>query len=93
MNGTPSARRASDEELKQVTAEEVAARKEEKLNTPLVAPELRLPAEGGVFLLEEVAGKPVLHKMEGSKVQVDDDIGKEYAETLGQPDFEPDADD
>jgi hypothetical protein len=68
--------KVATEELKQVTGEEVAARKEEMLNTPLVAPELRLPAEGGVFLMEEVAGKPVLHKMEGTKIQVDDNIGK-----------------
>ncbi len=64
------------EELKQVTAEEVAARKEEMLNTPLVAPDLRLPAEGGIFLLEEAAGKPLLHKVEGTKIQVDENIGK-----------------
>jgi hypothetical protein len=64
------------EELKQVTEEEIAARKEAQLNTPLVAEQLRLPAEGGVFLLEEVAGKPVLSKLEASKVQVDDEAGK-----------------
>jgi hypothetical protein len=63
------------EELKQVTGEEVAARKEEMLNTPLVGPGLRLPAEGGVFLMEEVAGRPVLHKMAGNKIQVNDNIG------------------
>ena len=68
--------KVATEELKQVTGEEVAARKEEMLNTPMVAPDLRLPAEGGVFLMEEVAGRPVLHKMEGNKIQVDDNIGK-----------------
>src|SRR5476651_899434 len=52
--------KSETQELKQVTEEEVAARKEAQLNTPLVAPGLRLPAEGGVFLLEELAGKPVL---------------------------------
>src|ERR1700681_608963 len=46
--------KSAAEEMKQVTAEEVAARKEAQSNTPLVAAELRLPAEGGVFLLEEV---------------------------------------
>lgn len=64
------------EELQQVTAEEVAARKEEMLNTPLVAPDLRLPAEGGIFLFEEAAGKPLLHRVEGTKLQVDENIGK-----------------
>lgn len=68
--------RSSDEELKQVTAEEIAARKEAELNTPLVAPDLRLPAEGGVFLLEELAGKPVLHKLPTSKLEVNEHTGK-----------------
>jgi hypothetical protein len=64
------------EELKQVTEEEIAARKEAQLNMPLVAPGLRLPAAGGVFLLEEVAGKAALHKLDGSKVRVDEEVGK-----------------
>ena len=59
--------KSQEEELKQVTEEEIAARKEAQLNTPLVAPELRLPAEGGVFLLEELAGKPVLQKVGGKQ--------------------------
>jgi len=61
--------KSTAEEMKQVTAEEVAARKEAMSNTPLVAPELRLPAEGGVFLLEELAGKPVLSKIDANKIQ------------------------
>ncbi len=64
------------EELKQVPEEAVAARKEEQLNTPLVAPELRLPADGGVFLLELLGGKPVLQKVDGSKTQENDHDGK-----------------
>jgi hypothetical protein len=68
--------KSAAEEMKQVTAEEVAARKEALTNTPLVAPELRLPSEGGVFLLEEVAGKPVLSKVETNKIQVNDNTGK-----------------
>jgi len=68
--------KSAAEELKQVTGEEVAARKEAMLNTPLVAPDVRLPAEGGVFLLEDRAGKPVLSKVEGNKIQVNDNVGK-----------------
>jgi len=64
------------EELKQVTPEEVAARKEEMLNTPQVAPGLRLPAEGGIFMMEEAAGKSLLSKLQPNKIQVDDNIGK-----------------
>lgn len=68
--------KSATEEMKQVTEEEIAARKEAASNTPLVAPELRLPSEGGVFLLEELAGKPVLNKVESSKIQVNDNAGK-----------------
>lgn len=68
--------KTAQEEMKQVTAEEIAARKEAQMNTPLVAPETRLPAEGGVFLLEAVAGKPVLSKVETNKIQVNDNVGK-----------------
>jgi len=68
--------KSQEEEMKQVTAEDIAARKEEQSNTPLVAPELRLPAEGGVFLLEETAGKPQLRKIETNKIQVNDNTGK-----------------
>ena len=64
------------EEMKQVTEADVVARKEEQLNTPLVAPELRLPSDGGVFLLEDRAGKPVLSKIAGNKVQENDHAGK-----------------
>jgi hypothetical protein len=53
--------------LKQVTGEEIARRKEEMLNTPQVAPKLdpslRLPPDGGVFLLEKRDGKPVLRQV------------------------------
>jgi hypothetical protein len=72
-----SARAGSqEEEMKQVTEEQVVARKEEQLNSPLVAPELRLPAEGGVFLLEELAGKPVLREVAENKLQENDHEGK-----------------
>jgi len=73
------AAKSQEEVLKQESGEEVAARKEEQLNTPLVAPalapELRLPAEGGVFVLEEPAGKVVLQKLAGGKWMEDDHEG------------------
>jgi hypothetical protein len=64
------------QEMKQVTAEDVAARKEEMLNTPLVAPGLKLPAEGGIFMFEETAGSPRLTKIEPNKIEVDENVGK-----------------
>jgi hypothetical protein len=73
------AARSQEESLKQESGEEIAARKEAVLNTPLVAPklapELRLPADGGVFVLEEAAGKPVLQKLAGNKWLQDDHDG------------------
>ena len=67
------AAKSQAEEMKQVTEEEMAARREAALNTPQVAPklapELRLPAEGGVFLLETIAGKPVLQQLQGVNPQ------------------------
>jgi hypothetical protein len=64
------------QEMKQVSAEEVAARKEEMLNDPLVAPGLKLPPEGGVFLFEETGAKPLLMKIEPNKIEVDENLGK-----------------
>src|SRR6266540_5052977 len=68
-----AAAKSQAEELKQVTEEELAAHREAALNTPQVdaklAPELRLPAEGGVFLLEMQAGKPVLQQLQGANPQ------------------------
>ena len=73
------ASKGQEETLKQESGEEVAARKEAELNTPQVAPELapalRLPADGGVFVLEEAAGRPVLRKLEGVKSLEDDHDG------------------
>jgi hypothetical protein len=66
---------AAEDELKQVTADEVAARKEAALNHPEVAPGLRLPPEGGVFVFEEQGGKPELQKVESTKVEVNDHEG------------------
>ncbi len=73
------AAKSQEETLKQESGEEISARKEAELNTPQVAPklapELRLPPDGGVFVLEEVAGKPVLQKLAGNKWMEDDHEG------------------
>lgn len=68
--------KSSSDELKEVTAEEIQARKEEMLNTPLVVPGYRLPAEGGVFALDELQDRPSLKKIEANKIQVNDNTGK-----------------
>jgi hypothetical protein len=63
---------SQEKDLKQATEEDVVARKEDESNTPQVAAGLHLPADGGVFLLEELAGKPTLHKVAENKTQEDD---------------------
>jgi hypothetical protein len=77
------AAKSQAEVLKQESGEEIAERKEEQLNTPLVspklAPELRLPADGGVFVLEEPAGRVVLQKLAGVKWMEDDHEGSNLA--------------
>lgn len=65
----------SGQALRQVTAEEIAARKEEMLNTPTVAAGMKLPAEGGIFLFEDLAGHPALVKLDGARIQVDEHTG------------------
>jgi hypothetical protein len=67
--------RIQHDEMKQVTGEEIAARKAEMLNDPEVAPGLPLPPEGGVFLFDEPDGKPELLKLEATKIQVNDHEG------------------
>ncbi|MDR3762990.1 MAG: hypothetical protein P4M01_02735 [Acidobacteriota bacterium] len=62
----------SAETLHQVTAEEIAARKEEMLNTPEVAPGLRLPSDGGVFVFEEAQGHSTLVPVLGTKLHEDE---------------------
>jgi len=73
------AAKSQEESLKQENSEEVAERKEAQMNTPLVAPKaapgLRLPSDGGVFVLEEVAGKAVLQKLAGTKWMENDHDG------------------
>lgn len=68
--------KSAADQMKEVTADEIAARKEADMNAPLVSPEvapnLHLPAEGGVFAFEQPNGKPALTKLEGAKLQVND---------------------
>ena len=65
----------------------------QQLNTPLVAPELRLPAEGGVFLLEELAGKTGAEQgCSPARSRRTTTTGKNILLQDGQPDCQPAAD-
>jgi len=61
--------KAREEELRQVSGEEMAQRKLEMQNTPQVAPQvdpaLRLPSSGGVYLLEQEEGTLELRQVHG----------------------------
>jgi len=46
--------------VKQADAEEEAERAAEEAKSPTVAPGIRLPSQGGVFLLDQFAGQPQL---------------------------------
>ena len=50
----------SSDEVKEVDAEEKAEREKEEAARPLVAPGLRLPDSGGVFLFDTYRGQPQL---------------------------------
>ncbi len=56
--------------------EEEAERRAEEARSPVVAPGLRLPAEGGVFLLDVFQGEQQLVPMEQSGGEINPDRGK-----------------
>ena len=55
-----SASHRISEETKEVSAELEEAKREEEARTPLVAPGIKLPSQGGVFLLDRFQGQPQL---------------------------------
>ncbi len=64
------------EETKEVSAEMEAERKEEEAKSPTVAPGLRLPSQGGVFLLDDYQGQKQLAELVQSGSEINKQTGK-----------------
>src|SRR3954467_7818267 len=63
-------------EVMQLSAEEEAERKIEEAKTPQVAPGLKLPSDGGVYLLDPFQGEPSLVEMVQNGGEINADRGK-----------------
>lgn len=60
----------------QLSAEEEAERRAEEAKTPTIAPGLKLPYEGGVYLFDQLAGEPMLVEMVQDSGEIDPERGK-----------------
>ena len=67
---------APQSQAREVDAEERAEREKEEAATPVVAPGLRLPQSGGVFMLDTYRGEPQLVEMGQSGADVNKQTGK-----------------
>ena len=71
-----SASHRISEETKELSAEFEAERRAEEARTPTVAPGVKLPSQGGVFLLDDFRGQPQLVELAQSGGEVKKDMGK-----------------
>jgi hypothetical protein len=60
----------------QLSAEEEAERRAEEAKTPAIAPGLKLPYEGGVYLFDQLAGEQMLVEMVQNSGEIDPERGK-----------------
>ncbi|MBI2678716.1 MAG: hypothetical protein HYX28_08025 [Candidatus Koribacter versatilis] len=75
-NGEKDHPRGVSREVMQLSAEEEAEKKAEEAKTPQVAPGLKLPYDGGVYLLDPFHGEPSLVEMVQDSGEINADRGK-----------------
>ncbi len=73
------------EAQKQASAQDEADRAEEEAASPSVAPGLRLPDQGGIFLYEEYAGKPQLDELVQNGTDINKHMGKNILRSVINP--------
>ncbi len=73
------------EAQKQATAQDEADRAEEEAASPTVAPGLRLPEQGGIFLFELYDGKPQLDELVQNGTDVNKHMGKNILRSVINP--------
>jgi hypothetical protein len=73
------------EEQKQAAAQAEADRQEEEIVSPTVAPGLRLPEQGGIFLFETYGGRPQLDELVQNGADINKHMGKNILRSVINP--------
>jgi hypothetical protein len=76
---------ASAEEMRQADADEKAERAKDEAARPLVAPGLRLPDSGGVFILDHYRGQPQLVEVTQNGGELNKQMGKNIMHSIINP--------